>query len=163
SSDQPGYAAEYRIVRADGQTRIIKDVAEKTFSGDGGLARVMGSVQDITDLRLVEHALRDSEERFRTLLDAVPALLWMADATGAVTYVSKPWCDYTGLSESHALGFDWTKVVHPDDLGRIREIETAAFERREPFSMDYRLLGADGTYRWFVDMGAPRFAPRSEE
>ena len=157
--DQAGYTAEYRILRADGAVRTVHDVAETLRTEDGAVVQVMGSVQDITDLLRAEQALRDSEERFRTLLDAAPVFLWMSDAAGRATYVSKPWCGYTGLSEADALGLNWTKAIHPDDLARMREIETSAMEQRQPFTMDYRIRGADGAYRWFLDKGAPRFAP----
>jgi PAS domain S-box-containing protein len=157
--DQAGYTAEYRILRADGAVRTVHEVAEVVRGDDGAVAQMMGSVQDITDMLRAERALRDSEERFRTLLEAAPTFLWMSDASGHVTYVSKPWCVYTGLPEAEALGLTWTKTIHPEDLARIREIETSAVEERRPFAMDYRILGADGAYRWFLDKGAPRFAP----
>ena len=107
-------------------------------------------------LKAVE-ALRASEHRFRTFADTAPAMLWVTEADGACSYLSSGWYAYTGQSESQGLGYGWLEAVHPGDRGEAREAFTEANRRREPFEFEHRLLHRDGTYRWVIDAGRPRF------
>ena len=102
---------------------------------------------------------RESEELFRTLADAAPAMLWTSDPAGSAVFLSRGWCEFTGQTETEALGLGWTEAVHPADRGRSARIHLEANQRREPFSLDYRLRRRDGEYRWTIDSGRPHFAP----
>ena len=93
---------------------------------------------------------------FSEIADSAPAILWVTDPSGACTYLSRQWYEYTGQSTEEGLGFGWTAAVHPDDREPSAEIFLRANERREPFRLDYRLRRHDGVYRWGVDAGQPR-------
>jgi len=101
--------------------------------------------------------LRESEERFRLVANAAPALIWMAGTDKLCTYFNKPWLDFTGRSIDSELGNGWTEGVHPEDLQRCLGTYTRAFDRREEFTIEYRLRRRDGDYRWIFDIGVPRF------
>ena len=101
--------------------------------------------------------LRESEERFRLVANAAPALIWMARTDKLRTYFNKTWLDFTGRSLDAELGKGWTEGVHPEDLQRSLETYTQSFNRREKFTTEYRLRRHDGEYRWMLGIGVPRF------
>jgi len=118
----------------------------------------VGYARDISERRAQEEALRESEARFRGIADSSPALIWMSDAEGARSYVNAPWVDYTGCPVEAALGEGWLSSLHPGDRRRWRKHFAGARSRGARFSVEYRLRGADGRYRWMLDQALPRFA-----
>jgi len=126
--------------------------AEDIVVGASAIAR------DITRHKQAEQALRESEQRFQMLTDSAPVMVWMAGTDKLCTYFNKPWLEFTGRTMEQEIGTGWTEGVHADDLDHTVRTFSAAFDSHEPFSIDYRLRRADGTYRWVVDQGIPRFA-----
>ncbi len=112
---------------------------------------------DITQSKLHEESLRESEYRFRSMADSAPVLLWVAGTDKGCTFFNHGWLAFTGRSLEQESGFGWAERVHPDDYEHCLQIYDRAFERRERFQMEYRLLRADGEYRWLLDVGSPRF------
>ena len=100
---------------------------------------------------------RESEERFRLLANSSPVPLWIVDVDKQCTYINQPWIDLTGRPLEAALGEGWADSLHPDDVERSWKTFADAFDRREPFHMQYRLRRYDGEYRWITDTGVPRY------
>lgn len=117
---------------------------------------------DITDRKLVEEALRESEERFRNMADNAPVMVWVTDRDGVCTYLSASWYEFTGQTPAEALGFGWLSAVHEADLPGVEQSFHDANERKASFQLDYRLRRADGAYRWAIDSARPRFDSRGE-
>ena len=105
-----------------------------------------------------EEALQRSESRFLDLADAAPAMLWVTEADGGCSFLSRGWQEFTGQIDDAGLGFGWTEALHPDD----RQASTAAFleanaQHRE-FSLEHRVRHVDGSYRWVIARARPRFS-----
>jgi len=106
---------------------------------------------------LVEETLRESEQHYRTLANSGSTLIRTSDVNNHCNYVNEPWTRFTGQSPEQARGHGWTDGIHPQDLVRCGPLYAAAFARRQPFSMDYRVRHADGSWRWLRDDGNPRY------
>jgi PAS domain S-box-containing protein len=106
-------------------------------------------------LARVNAELRDSDERFKTLTDFVPDMLWMTDSLGAFSYVSRRYQAYAGLSLQKLMELGWTEILHPDDQEKARRIWEESVLTGQPYEVEYRLRRADGVFRWFVARATP--------
>jgi PAS domain S-box-containing protein len=114
-------------------------------------------LRDITERKRAELALRASEARSRTLTEAIPQLVWSADAAGRVTYFNRRWVEYTGLAAADATESWWSQVAHPDDAARLEAgWRTATAGGPEPFEFEVRIReAADESYHWFATALVP--------
>ncbi len=145
------------LIARDGARRPLADSAAPIRDESGTISGVVLVFRDQSRERAYQQALRESEQHYRTLADNGQALIWTAGLDKFCDTFNKPWLRFTGRPLERELGNGWTEGVHPDDLERCIEIYTKAFDRREPFSMEYRLRHASGGYRWIVDQGTPRY------
>lgn len=113
--------------------------------------------EEITERIQIEAALRQSEEQFRNMADNAPVMVWVTDANGYCTYLSKSWYDFTGQTEATGLGFGWLEAVHPDDAQVSGEIFLKANQNQAAFRLEYRLRHKDGEYHWAIDAASPWF------
>jgi PAS domain S-box-containing protein len=98
---------------------------------------------------------RDMTRRFETLADALPQLVWSAPSDGQSDYFSQQWCDFTGAPASASYGAGWVDFVHPEDIAVARTSWRKAVESGGPYTVEYRLRQADGSYRWMLARGLP--------
>jgi PAS domain S-box-containing protein len=106
--------------------------------------------------RKAEAILRESEKRFRVMADTTPALIWMCDDKGNVTYLNERRLSFTGSDPNAGYGQTWKAYIYPDDLKNVLDTLSRALKRRQPFSQQYRLRRQDGAYRWMFDVASPR-------
>jgi len=154
------YAQEFRVVRTDGQIRWFENRGI-VVTDPNGARRMLGMTQDITDRKLAEEALRESERRFRKMADTAPAMLW-TDEHERCTFLSRGWYEFTGMTEEEALGLGWADAIHPDDRDEVLRIVLDAERRGQPYAVDYRLRRADGAYRWVNGAGRPCWSDTGE-
>ena len=120
------------------------------------------ALSDISALKEAEGRLRESEQDFKNLVNSGMALIWTSGTDKLCNYFNSVWLEFTGRSLEEEMGNGWAEGVHPDDLQRCLDIYVGAFDLREKFSMEYRLRHHDGTYRWIVDEGCPRYDSQGE-
>ena len=142
-------------LRSDGTEFPIEASISQVNTNDGRL--FTGIIRDITQRKEAEHAMRESERRFRLVANTAPVMIWMTGVDKLCNYVNFPWLEFTGRSLEAELGNGWTEGVHTEDLERCWNTYSKAFDQRESFEMEYRLRRHDGEYRWITDLGVPRF------
>jgi len=106
----------------------------------------------IAEQELAE-AMRASEERYRFLAESIPQQVWTALPDGTLDYVNGPALEYFGRELAATLAE--SSVVHPDDFPASREAWEQALEAGAPYEHEFRLLRADGVYRWHLSRGVP--------
>lgn len=121
--------------------------------------RELREAADRRERQRAETALSESEQRFRIMADSAPALIWMAGPDKFCYYFNRRWLDFTGRASEQEKGYGWMEGVHRGDFQRCFDTYVAAFDRRESFSLEYRLRRADGQYRWLLESAAPRYTP----
>ena len=108
------------------------------------------SFRDITAHRRAEEAVRESIDRLRFMANAMPQKICTIRADGEVDYVNQQWTDYTGLPSERMMGWQWTQLIHPEDLDENIKRWRHALGTGEPFQMEHRIRQADGRYRWHL-------------
>ena len=113
-------------------------------------------MNDITEQRLAEDALRQSEERNRLLVETIPQIAWRSSADGLDVDCNRRWFEYTGQTPDQVRAQGWLAAVHTDDLLRVTERMLRATNTRQPYELEYRLRrAADGSYRWHLVRAIP--------
>jgi PAS domain S-box-containing protein len=156
------YEGEARYRSKDGDYRWHFFRAVPARDDQQRIVAWYGASVDIHDKKGVEEALRKSEQHFREIADTAPAILWITDARGYCSFLSRNWYEYTGQGVEESLGLGWTNAVHPEDRAKTeREFISATSEKRIYVS-EYRLRGRDGNYRWVIDSARPRLSASGE-
>ena len=148
-------ASECRIRRADG-TYLWHLVRAVPIRGlDGEIQQWFGTCTDIEERKLAEEALRQSENRFRLLADAMPQMVWTARPDGGLDYFNQRWLDYTALTFEQSEGSGWGSVTHPADAQRNIDAWARSVRSGEALESECRVRRADGVYRWHLIRAVP--------
>ncbi len=111
--------------------------------------------RDSTESRRAAESLRASELEFRTLADAMPQMVWVAQPDHGCVYANQQWLSHTGQDLDQCLGQDWMTILHPDDLAGAQNAWRNATAERSTCSIECRLRSADGSYRWWLVRAVP--------
>jgi PAS domain S-box-containing protein len=140
--------------------RVYDYIFVPVFNEEGEVEAVAGTTRDITELRLADQAIRESNERFRNLADESPIFVFIIDPhpEASFSYWNRTWLEYTGQSQEQALGRAWDESIHPDDFAIVMEYYTTAFQNRQSYFIPaVRVKRHDGEYRWHAFKGNPRY------
>ena len=133
---------------------FLRDITQRK-AAERELQQHKQQLEELVGERTAE--LRESETRFREVANAAPVLIWMAGLDRLCFFFNQGWLAFTGRSLEQEMGNGWAEGVHPDEFDRCLEIYVRSFDAGERFSMEYRLRHHDGSYRWILDTGVPRY------
>ena len=146
-----GFELQYSVRRKNGEVRHVEERGQGVYGEDGGVEAIEGVVYDVTERVRAEEALREAEERYRNLVEQIPAVTYIDHADGSFESA------YTSPQIEEMLGYTqeewrteklWEKSLHPDDREWVLAADDRLEIEGEPFSEEYRLLAKDGSVVW---------------
>ncbi|WOD39062.1 PAS domain S-box protein [Nodosilinea sp. E11] len=147
---------ELQIITAQGNRVWVRAIGQPIRNAQGQITIVQGAFQDITDQKQAEASLERSEQRFRQLADAMPLIVWTADATGVLDYASQALHRYTGILDPEPNPSQiWLTLLHPDDRDACLAVWTEAVQTGNHYTFEFRLRRYDDTYRWHLVQAIP--------
>ncbi len=156
------FEAEYRFRHRDGRYVLLHDRGYPLIHEGAWTRRLMGVMEDVTENRRTERALRESESRFRALVENTPTGVWQDDANGKTVYVNPAICAMLEVgSPEEVLSQDWRGFFTPES---ILTIDRENARRREGIASSYEveLVGRRGTHRHVVVFGTPSLSPEGQ-
>ncbi|MHB8085640.1 MAG: PAS domain-containing protein [Dehalococcoidia bacterium] len=119
--ERPGYTVEKRFVKKDGATLWVNVSTVKVEAPDGRFLYRIGIIEDITERKKAAEALKESEARYRSLVETTGAGFVSVDLEGKILMVNESLCEITGYTSDEVVGQPFTDFVHPDDLAEAAE------------------------------------------
>jgi len=155
SGQARGYEHEHRIRRPNGEVRWVHGQAEVVRAEGGRPLRMVGTVHDLTERKQAEARLRETEARYRSLVEQVPVAIYRQEIehNGAISYISPQIESLTGyVPEQYAADPTfWLETTHPDDRQRVLDEGERTDRTGEPFRMEFRKITRDGRVIWVRD------------
>jgi PAS domain S-box-containing protein len=147
----------YETVRQhkDGTLLDISLSVSPLRDGNGKIVGASKIARDITEKKRVQQAVRESEQRFRAVVDNISQMAWTATASGEVTWYNRRWYEYTGTNFDKVKGRGWAAIHHPDHLQRVVANFDESLRTGRVWEDTFPLRGKDGLYRWFLSRASP--------
>ena len=146
-------ASEMRLRHKGGGFRWL-EIVTRNLLEDPAIRGFVANFRDVTERKQAEEALRIAEARYRSLVEQIPAIIYLADpARNALLYTSPQRESMLGYpsEEWTAEPLLWERVIHPDDLERVRAADARAIATGEPEAVEYRYIAKDGRTVWVSD------------
>ncbi|MGV1846317.1 MULTISPECIES: PAS domain S-box protein [unclassified Rhizobium] len=137
--------------------RYIDFIYQPTFDEWGSVTGIFVQGNDVTDRRVSEEALRESESRFRLIAENAPVMLWMANANGQSVYFNARKRAFWNISEAAVPTFDWGATVHPDDREAFLAKLDRSMRHQSRVTLEARYRNAIGNYRLIQTEAQPRY------
>jgi PAS domain-containing protein len=141
---------EFDLVYPDGRVRYVFGNASPLYDTQGNTRGAVAVYVDITERKMAEKALQESEEHFHTMVNTIPQLAWIAYPDGYIYWYNERWYSYTGTTPEQMEGWGWQSVHDPKVLPKVLEQWNASLATGQMFDMEYPLHGADGIFRPFI-------------
>lgn len=146
---------EYRLVQHDGSIRWVVASGAVQRDAEGRPRRFPGVVVDVTAQRLAQQRLAESEQRFRTLADTMPQMVWSATPDGAHDYFNARWFEFTGLAPGLPDPPGWMALTHAEDRDAAIQRWQHALDTGERYEAEHRLRHHTGEWRWVLGQALP--------
>ena len=117
--------------------------------------RALREARERANRKRAEEAVRQSEKQLRDLIETIPAMAFVTRPDGSSEFVSRPWIEYSGLSEEQTAGSGWAVTLHPDDLKQHLAKWRVSRATGQPFENEARHRDAHGNYRWLLARAVP--------
>jgi PAS domain S-box-containing protein len=148
-ADQPVVSFDHRLHSPDDQVVWHQYRVRRLFQEKGDTREFQAVIQDITQRKQSEQALRASEEKYRSLIDNIPDVIWTADSNRDLVYISGNAVKVLGYSLEELLGGQlWLNQIHPEDVVRVGQAYQKLFSDGEKFDVEYRICRKDGGWIW---------------
>lgn len=151
------FECQSRLRSHDGSYRWFLNLSTPIMRADGTIREWFATATDIDDKKRQEDEIRESEMRFRILADAIPQIVWSADAQGNFTFFNHRLSEFTGLSVEQSLDDAWTLLIHPEDLDTYMNEWQKALRTGDSYEVEFRLKRVMGMgkvtgnpYRWHL-------------
>jgi len=145
--------AEFQFCSKQGK-RLIGRVSAEMIELDGKPC-VLTLCEDITEQKLAENAVRESQRRYQTLARIAPVGIFHTDAAGYCLDVNEQYASIVGLTPAEAAVEGWQKALHPDDRERVTAEWNSAVAAGQPFRSEYRFLLHDDVTIWVLGQAVP--------
>jgi two-component system CheB/CheR fusion protein len=167
-SNLVGYDTLVADVQGVMDTLIPKEVEVQTLDGRWYTLRIQlyrtldnvieGAVitfVDISEMKRIQAVMKESESLFRLLAESLPQMVTTCLPDGRCDYLSRPWVEFTGVTEALQLDYRWLDQVHPDDRSSLSAALTEAIQSGAPFHVGFRLRHHGGGFRRFDFQASP--------
>lgn len=136
-------------------SRIYDYIFVPLFNEEGDVISIAGTTRDISDIKQIEQALKQSEEQFRTLTQSLPQLIWTASPDGYCDFFNQQWYDYTGSSPAESYGDGWSQYIHPNHRNGLYNEWQNCLANGSPLVYEFQLREYSGIYKWYFVIGRP--------
>ena len=152
---------EYRVRCKNGALIDVETKGALIVSEENTRA-ILGIARDITERKRTEAALRESEERFRTMADGCPTILWITDTQGGIRFANRAFREFFHIAYEQVEGDKWQPLLHPDDVPEYLRKFQQSVQGHTAFEAETRVRRADGEWRWVATYAEARWSADGE-
>lgn len=157
------YEVEHRLRTKDGSYKWVLSRGQIIARApDGKPLRMAGTTVDITSLRRIEAALRESEDHYRHMVELHPQIPWTAGPDGGILEAGPQWYTITGMTPVTSMPDGWINAIHADDRARVSETWTKVLQSAGRLDIEFRVRSVSGDYLWMRSRAAPRIGSNGE-
>jgi len=144
------------------ETHYWTNENEPILDDNGKVAYIINTTNNITEEIRRSQALQESEDRFKVMAEGTDVMISVGDRLGEAIYFNQAWNIATGRKIGELLKYGWVDLIHEDDRDMVIDNFRRAFKEKAPWTSEFRILSGDGTYRWLLTNGVPRFSKDDE-
>ncbi|MDQ3191941.1 MAG: PAS domain-containing sensor histidine kinase [Bacteroidota bacterium] len=152
-SGKDQWSDDFRFLKADGLYAFVLGRAYVLYDENGKPIRIVGSMIDVSEIKIAQDQIIQSAERTRLIAELMPQKVWTADLKGNMNYLNPRWMEYTGLSFDELKNWGWQKVIHREDLFETTRLWKHAIETGQDFQIEHKILCHNGEYHWHLTRG----------
>ncbi|HUH76313.1 MAG TPA: PAS domain-containing protein, partial [Devosia sp.] len=156
------FRKELRLLDAQGGVHWVIGSGRPRLDEHGKAYRFPGVLIDVTEQHHIAEALAESEQRFRTLADSMPQMVWSTAPDGTYDYFNARWSEFTGLPAEPGEALLSAELVHPEDRSRVLGSFQHSLATGETYQEEHRLRHHSGEFRWILARAMPLRDPQGQ-